>query len=481
MPRMTWQGPILTAIAIGLVAAVPLGHDAQAAEPQQAQQLQSTFGTAIKKALPSVVGIRVLTAEPIEEVNPFYNHPAARIDGAEPTKPKTRTNGEIGSGVIIAATPEAGLILTNFHVIQDAFRIGIRLADGRAYDANLLGRDAATDIAVLSVKAPNLQAIQFGGARPVEVGDIVIAIGTPLGLDATATMGMVSSIYRSAVNWRKFEGYIQHDASVNPGNSGGALVNVDGQLIGINTAIKSPSGGSVGLAFAQPVGLAMKIADQIIRYGQVRRGSIGVESTDLTPRIAGERGLNVIQGAVLTDVEAKSSAAAAGLKAGDVVVEAAVYRNQMFLGGSDSVAMVPIVSRRSLDTIIGIHAVGDKLKLKFVRDNKVEAVDVQSQPITEKEARYEPPANVLRLRGLVVSEVGPDDKRFGEVSGVLVAEAKPNTISQYIGLLPGDIITHVRGRTVATPHDLFETVTGDEIPEVRLLRGEVPVRFKLPF
>jgi S1-C subfamily serine protease len=466
------------AIASCFAAAGPLGRPARAGE---AQVLQSTFGAAIQKALPSVVGIRVLTAEPIEETNPFYNHPAALKDGAEPTKPKTRTTGEIGSGVIIAATADAGLVLTNFHVIQDAFRIGIRLADGRAYDASLIGRDAATDVAVLSVKAPNLQAIQFGGARPVQVGDIVIAIGTPLGLDATATMGMVSSIYRSAVNWRKFEGYIQHDASVNPGNSGGALVNVDGQLIGINTAIKSPSGGSVGLAFAQPVGLAMKIADQIIRGGQVHRGSIGVASTDLTPRIASEQGLNVIQGAVLTEVEANSSAATAGLKTGDVVVEAGVYRNQMFLGGSDSIAMVPIVSRRSLDTVVGIHAVGDKMKLKFLRNNKIEVAEVQSQTITEKEARYEPPADVVRLRGLVVTEVGPDDKRFGEISGLLVAEAKPNTISQFIGLLPGDIITHVRGRPIATPHDLFETVAGDEVPEVRLLRGEVPVRFKLPF
>src|SRR5262249_55286504 len=148
-----------------------------------------------------------------------------------------------------------GLILTCFHVVENADRIGVSLTDGRAFEATLVGLDAATDTAVLRVDAPGLSAIPVGAAVSVEVGDIVFAIGSPLGLDATATMGMVSSVFRSTVHYRAYEGYIQHDAAINPGNSGGALVNASGELIGINTVIRSPTGGSIGLSFAQPIGL----------------------------------------------------------------------------------------------------------------------------------------------------------------------------------------------------------------------------------
>src|SRR5690606_6067403 len=192
--------------------------------------------------------------------------------------------------------------------------------------------------------APNLVPIRLGGRKPLEVGDLVIAIGAPLGLESTATLGMISNLFRSSVYYRNFEGYIQHDASVNPGNSGGALLNTEGELIGINTAIKSPSGGNVGLAFAQPVGLAMKIGDQIMKHGRVLRGDIGVSSMDITPRIMTQFKLDVPQGAVLTSVAPGSAAEKAGLKVGDAVVEVGIFKPERFLGIGDPIAMVPIIS-----------------------------------------------------------------------------------------------------------------------------------------
>ena len=181
-----------------LLLAIPASR-AQDPQPQS----RDTFAAAIKKALPSVVGIQVLTLEPVEETSPFFNHPAA-LNGAEPQKTRTRRSGSSGSGVIAMATKDTGLIITNFHVIQDAERIGVRLTDGRAFEAHLVGRDAATDIAVLSVEAPDLKPITFSPRKP-QVGDVVLAIGGPFGLDATATMGIVSNLFRSSIRYRNFE------------------------------------------------------------------------------------------------------------------------------------------------------------------------------------------------------------------------------------------------------------------------------------
>jgi serine protease Do/serine protease DegQ len=462
-----------------LAAAIVLMVVGQA--PAQ-QGMRPTFGAAIIKALPSVVGIRVLSAEPIEESNPFYAHPAALSDGADRPKTRTRTAGSTGSGVIIAASGEAGTVITNFHVIENATRIGVRLYDGRSYEAKLVGRDAATDIAVLAIEAPGLTPIHVGSATPVKVGDLVLAVGAPFGLDSTATLGMVSSLFRSSVNYRQFEGYIQHDAAVNPGNSGGALVDVDGDLIGINTAITSPSGGSVGLSFAQPIGLAMKIAEQIIRYGGVWRGGIGVASTDVTSRLMAEKRLNLTQGAIITAVAPGSAAQRAGLKIDDVVVEAGVHRSDRLKMLGNEMAMVPIISRRSLEAVIGIHAVGDRLQLKYHRGNEVNIVEVVSDPIVAKTTPIEAPNNLVRLRGLIVSSIGPEHEKFGEFNGVIVVEVKPKTMSEFSGFLPGDIITEIRGRTIRVPEDLFETAaSGDDAPEIKLWRGSTPVRFKLPF
>jgi len=441
-----------------------------------------TFADTIKRALPSVVGIKVKGEERAEESSAFFNHPVALTNGATPQAPKTRVVGSIGSGVIVGVKGETGYIVTNFHVIEGADRIGVKLNDGRAFEAKLIGRDAPTDIALLSVEAPNLTPIRLGGRKPLEVGDLVIAIGAPLGLESTATLGMISNLFRSSVHYRNFEGYIQHDASVNPGNSGGALLNTEGELIGINTAIKSPSGGNVGLAFAQPVGLAMKIGDQIMKNGRVLRGDIGVSSTDVTPRITQQFKLDIAQGAILTMVTPGSPADKAGMKVGDTVVEVGIFKPERFLGIGAPMSFVPIISARNLEAVIGIHGVGDKLMLKFHRGMEPQTTEVTFGPLPDKLLPHEAPAELSRLRGLVVTDLGPQNARFGELTGVVVMEAKSRSAAEFAGFLPEDIITHVSNGMVRTPDDLFElSAAGQEPPEIRLMRGGTPLRFKLPF
>jgi len=471
------------ATAIALAMTLPTLSSGSASEQLKAseqQKLRYSFSDAIKRAMPSVVGIRVKGEEHIEEPSAFFNHPVTFVEGAQPTKGKTRTVGSIGSGVIVAATPTTGLIVTNFHVIEGADRIGVSLNDGRSFEAKLVGRDAPTDIAIIAVEAPKLVPIRLGTRAPLQVGDVVLAIGAPLGLESTATLGMISNLFRSSINYRQYEGYIQHDASINPGNSGGALLNADGELIGINTAIKSPSGGSIGLAFAQPVGLAMKIGGQIIKHGRVLRGDIGVSATDVTPRIAAQYSLDISQGAVLTRVAEGSPAQKAGLKVGDAVIEVGVYKPETFSAHPEAM-MVPIISERNLEAALGIHGVGDKLLLRYRRGEATEAAEVEFGPLPAPQP-IEAPAEIGRLRGLVVAELGPQNPRFGEVSGVLVVAAKSRSASEFAGFLANDIITHVRTRTIRKPADLFElTANGAEAPEIRLIRGDTPLRFKLPF
>lgn len=473
-----WPLRCATAVVAALATFATVSEGS--AQEQAAPRL--SFSDAIKRAMPSVVGIQVKGEEHIEESNAFYNHPAALVEGVSAPKPRTRTVGSIGSGVIVGVKGNAGYIVTNFHVIEGADRIGIKMYDGRAFEAKLIGRDAPTDIALLSVEAPDLVPIRLGGRKPLAVGDLVLAIGAPLGLESTATLGMISNLFRSSVNYRNFEGYIQHDASVNPGNSGGALLNTEGELIGINTAIKSPSGGNVGIAFAQPIGLAMKIGDQIMKHGRVLRGDIGVSSTNVTPRIMAEYKLDVPQGAVLTSVTPGSAAEKAGLKVGDAVVEVGIFKPERFLGIGDPIAMVPIISARNLEAALGIHGVGDNILMKYHREGEIHMTEVKFEPLSDMPKRFEAPAEIGRLRGLVVTNLGPQNPRFGEVSGVLVLEAKSRSPAEFAGFLPEDIITHVENRSIRTPSDLFElSAAGPQAPEIRLIRGSTPLRFKMPF
>jgi Do/DeqQ family serine protease len=271
----------------------------------------------LEEITPGVVNIAVRTPTPEAATdNPLLNDPFFRRFFNAPRQ-RERTTKATGSGVIVDAAQ--GYVLTNNHVIDNAETIEVTTKDNRHFSARLVGRDEDTDIAVLKIDAGNLKAVPLGDSDRLQVGDFVVAIGNPFGLGQTVTSGIVSALGRS-LGIEGYEDFIQTDASINPGNSGGPLVDLRGRLVGINTAILAPGGGNIGIGFAVPINMARNAMEQIIRTGAVQRGRIGVTIQDLTPEIAASLGSRRRDGAVISGIEANSSAARAGLRAGDIVV-----------------------------------------------------------------------------------------------------------------------------------------------------------------
>ncbi len=279
------------------------------------------FSAAAQKVMPAVVNIYT-SSEVKAPTHPFLNDPRFRFffgDQFEDSAPQQ--NSSLGSGVIVS---HDGFILTNHHVIESADQIEVALADGRKAKGRVIGSDPETDLAVIKIDlANNLPAITFAHAEQSRVGDIVLAIGNPFGVGQTVTMGIVSALKRNHLGLNTFENFIQTDAAINPGNSGGALVDANGNLIGINSAIYSPNGGSLGIGFAIPVSTAKKIMEQIIQSGSVTRGWIGVAVQELTPELAESFKLKDSQGVLISEVVHDSPADKAGIKAGDILTDVA--------------------------------------------------------------------------------------------------------------------------------------------------------------
>lgn len=274
-----------------------------------------SYSAAAKKAMPSVVNI--FTSKKVIERNPFMDDPLFRhFFGEQPDDQPQRENS-LGSGVIVSSE---GLILTNHHVIEAADEIEVALADGRTMPARIVGTDPETDLAVLKVDVKDLPAITFAQPGKASVGDVVLAIGNPFGVGQTVTQGIISALGRSHLGINTFENFIQTDASINPGNSGGALVDTEGNLVGVNSAIYSRSGGSMGIGFAIPVSLVKQITEQIIRQGSVIRGWLGIEAQDVTPELADSFKLSNTDGALIAGVLTNSPAELAGLKPGDILI-----------------------------------------------------------------------------------------------------------------------------------------------------------------
>jgi Do/DeqQ family serine protease len=310
----------------------------------------------VRQVTPAVVNVAVESRQPVE-VNPLFRDPQFRRFFNLPDQPSERKVLAAGSGVIFDA--KNGYVMTNNHVVEHADKIVITLKDGRTFKAKLVGTDPATDIAVVKIPAENLTALPLGDSGSLEVGDYVVAVGNPFGLGQTVTSGIVSALGRSGLKIEGYEDFIQTDASINPGNSGGALVNLRGELVGINTAILAPSGGNVGIGFAVPIKMAHAVADQLIAYGKIQRGRVGVQIQDVTPDIASAMGLEKAGGALVARVEPNSPAAKAGLKQGDVItaVDGQAVRN-----ASD------------LRNQVGLVRVGEKVDLTYRRgkdENKV--------------------------------------------------------------------------------------------------------------
>ena len=291
-------------------------HEAANPAGDETRPPAGSYRDAARAALPAVV--HVYTTQEIKVPrHPIFDDPIFRHFFGDRPDSRTERNSGLGSGVIVNS---GGYILTNFHVVEGATDIQVALNDGHTHKARLIGSDPESDLAVLHIKAEKLPAITFGQMENVRVGDVVLAIGNPFGVGQTVTMGIVSALGRSHLGINTFENFIQTDAAINPGNSGGALVDTNGHLVGINTAIYSRTGGSLGIGFAIPVSSAKHIMEQIIQNGSVTRGWIGVEAQEITPELAESFGLPDTMGALIAGVVRRSPADAAGIRPGDVLL-----------------------------------------------------------------------------------------------------------------------------------------------------------------
>ncbi|MGV6817517.1 MAG: DegQ family serine endoprotease [Thiotrichales bacterium] len=385
-----------------------------------------TLAPMLERVTPAVVHIatqgRVVTrgqqyADPLFEY--FFGSP----------RQERKTQG-LGSGVIFNA--DKGLIITNNHVIEDSDNITVTVKDGRSFQAQVMGADPDADIAVLKIDADNLTEIPLADSDMLRVGDFVVAIGNPFGLKQTVTSGIVSGLGRTGLGIESYENFIQTDASINPGNSGGALVNLRGELVGINTAILGPNGGNIGIGFAIPINMVNIISNQLIQFGEVRRGRLGVGIQDLTPDLARAFKIKQRRGAVIAQVESESPAERAGLEVGDVVIAV----NGKSISGSDQ-----------LRTSIGLLSIGSKVTLKVLRNGKTKTIVAHVE---------EPPVSAL-VGGNLSEKLGGATFEEAVIDGesvVTVAEIKPGTPAARAGLMPGDVILSVNRQPVATVNDI---------------------------
>src|ERR687887_576376 len=385
-----------------------------------------TLAPILEKVMPAVVNIAVLQATP-EEENPLMRDPFFRRFFGMPQQAEPQIAA--GSGVIVDA--KNGYVVTNAHVVKDAREIQITLKDNRRLPAKLVGADPGTDIAVLKVDPKGLIEAKWGDSDTLQVGDFVMAIGNPFGLGQTATSGIVSALGRSGLSVEGYEHFIQTDAPINPGNSGGALINLKGELIGINSAIIGPAGGNVGIGFAVPSVLAHAVMTQLIRFGEVKRGRLG---------IAMQANVGGIDGAQIADVEPNSPAAAAGLRKGDVVTA---------LNGH------PVRGPAELRARLGVVPAGETVELKVQRGKETQMISARIAEIDRSQAGGG--QTVPELSGAALTEVErrglPGKNR---AVGVTAVESGSPAFSH--GIRAGDIIIGVNQRRVTTVQELAKAL-----------------------
>jgi Do/DeqQ family serine protease len=452
---------LLTVVALCVLgSALPASAAAPAAV---AETPVPSLSPMIKRVSPAVVNISTHgTVKERGQQNPLLDDPFFRrfFDVPPDLGPRDRPFQSAGSGVIFDA--KNGYIVTNAHVVENASEITATLQDGRDLKAELVGSDKDSDVAVLKVKSTSLVQIPLGDSAKVEVGDFVVAIGNPFGLQHTVTSGIISGLSRSGINPDGFEDFIQTDASINPGNSGGALVNLRGELIGINTAILSRSGGNIGIGFAIPVNMAHSVMDQLIKFGAVKRGLLGVSIYSVTPDIAQLYGLANAQGALVSQVVEGSPADKAGIRTGDVIT---------------SVNGQNVKSNTELRNAVGMLRVGDKVDINVLRDGKprkVTAVLADSGETPTKETTPEE-SNAIH-RGL--EGAGLADAPEG--AGALVRTVESGSPAAAAGLRNNDVIIGVNRAKVTNLQQLRERAKGASTLVLEVRRGNtillIPLR-----
>ena len=406
----------------------------------------------LQEVTPAVVNISVLTRSAIED-NPLFRDPFFRRFFSIPDQ-SARQERSAGSGVIVDAVK--GYVITNHHVIKDALQVIVTLKDRRQFQAKLIGMDPGTDIALLKIEAKNLQALKLGDSDLLSVGDFVVAIGNPFGLGQTVTSGIVSALGRRGLDIEGYEDFIQTDASINPGNSGGALVNLKGELIGINTAIIGPSGASVGIGFAVPSVMTKAVLDQIVRFGEVRRGRLGASSEDITYDLSLALGLPSTDGAIINSVEANSPAEKAGIMPRDVV---STFNGRNVRNSAD------------LRNKIGMVPIGEKIELGLLRDGRlVIAKALIAKPLEVPSTSEE---TLPQLAGASVANIKPGSRLHGRVEGVLVPKVEANSPAWLHGIRPGDIILGVNRRKIRTVQEFLAALQpGENSIMLSLLRGD---------
>ncbi|EAB7345143.1 TPA: serine endoprotease DegQ [Salmonella enterica subsp. enterica serovar Concord] len=431
------------ALSVGLTLSAPF--PALASIPGQATL--PSLAPMLEKVLPAVVSVKVegtaaQSQKVPEEFKKFFGEDL-------PDQPSQPFEG-LGSGVIIDAAK--GYVLTNNHVINQAQKISIQLNDGREFDAKLIGGDDQSDIALLQMQNPSkLTQIAIADSDKLRVGDFAVAVGNPFGLGQTATSGIISALGRSGLNLEGLENFIQTDASINRGNSGGALLNLNGELIGINTAILAPGGGSIGIGFAIPSNMAQTLAQQLIQFGEIKRGLLGIKGTEMTADIAKAFKLNVQRGAFVSEVLPNSGSAKAGVKSGDVIIS---------LNGK------PLNSFAELRSRIATTEPGTKVKLGLLRDGKPLEVEVTLDSNTSSSASAEMIAPALQ--GATLS----DGQLKDGTKGVKVDSVEKSSPAAQAGLQKDDVIIGVNRDRISSIAEMRKVMAAKpSIIALQVVRG----------
>lgn len=436
------------ALSIGInLGAMP---SAMATLPAQIQgQALPSLAPMLEKVLPAVVSVHVegTATEDRQEIP----EPLKRFFGQQPGDNQPQPFEGLGSGVIIDAAKS--YVLTNNHVVNGADKISVQLSDGNEYDAKLIGHDEQTDIALIQIQgAKNLTQIKVADSDALKVGDFAVAIGNPFGLGQTATSGIISALGRSGLNLEGLENFIQTDAAINRGNSGGALINLNGELIGINTAILASSGGNIGIGFAIPGNMAVELAKQLIEFGEVKRGQLGIKGTELTPDIAKAFNVDAQRGAFVSEVLPQSAAAKAGIKAGDIITS---------LNGKN------ITSFAELRVKIGTTAPGKQVKVGLVREGKPQSVTVTLEQSAQSTASAQLMSPALQGATLSDGQTKTGDK------GVNVDAVDKGTPAEQIGLQKGDVIVGVNRSRVQNLAEMRKFLDAKPaVMALHVVRGE---------